>query len=181
MKINRRIRVITTVGMLSAASFILMLMQFPAIPAYPWLKVSAADVPALISGFALGPVAGLITVIIRAFMHLLLISPNPVGHLADIVSSGTFIVTAAVVYRYRHSKTGALQGMLLGATAMAIVMVPVNVYVLIPMYLGAPDFPVGTYIAYGILPHNLVKGFVNALLAFLLYKRISRYIPHARH
>lgn len=178
MRSSTRIKRLTSAGMLAAASFILMLLEFPALLPFPWLKISVADVPILVSGFALGPAMGFITVVMRSFLHFLLIHSEPVGHFADIVSSGIFVVIASQIYVYRHSKRGGLQGMITGFMAMTIVMVPMNIYVLIPAYLGDPSFPVGHYIAYGVIPHNLIKGFINTLLAYLLYKRISKHIPH---
>ncbi len=45
-------------SLLSAIAVILMYIDFPVIPIFPWLKIDLSDVPALMGAFAFGPLAG---------------------------------------------------------------------------------------------------------------------------
>lgn len=47
-------------SLLSAIAVILMYIDFPVIPIFPWLKIDLSDVPALMGAFAFGPLAGVI-------------------------------------------------------------------------------------------------------------------------
>jgi riboflavin transporter FmnP len=53
-----------------------------------------------------------------------------------------------------------------------LVMLPAN-YAITPLYTGAPrEFVAGILIP-AILPFNLIKGSVNAVIAILLYKPVK--------
>ncbi len=50
-------------SLLSAIAVILMYIDFPVIPIFPWLKIDLSDVPALMGAFAFGPLAGVISLL----------------------------------------------------------------------------------------------------------------------
>ncbi len=55
MNTSKNVNRLVKISLLVAIAFILMLFGFP-----PFLKLDLSDLPALIGGFALGPVAGVI-------------------------------------------------------------------------------------------------------------------------
>ena len=50
-----------------------MYFDFPIIPAFPWLKIDLSEVPALMGGFAYGPITGGIIVILKVFLRLFIL------------------------------------------------------------------------------------------------------------
>ena len=63
-KTNKMIKI----SLLSAIAVILMYVDVPVIPPFPWLRMDLSDVPALIGAFGFGPIAG---VIIELFKNIL--------------------------------------------------------------------------------------------------------------
>ena len=60
------------ISLLVAIAVVLMYFDFPIVPIFPWLKIDLSEVPALIGGFAYGPVIGGIIVVLKVILKLLL-------------------------------------------------------------------------------------------------------------
>ena len=60
------------ISLLAAIAVVLMYFDFPIIPAFPWLKIDLSEVPALMGGFAYGPVAGGVIVVLKVFLRFLI-------------------------------------------------------------------------------------------------------------
>ena len=95
---------------------------------------------------------------------------------------------AGVIYKIRKNKKGALIGSVVGALAMAVASVPFNYFVVYPVYYNFMPkenilamyqaiLPSVKSIFQSLLVFNLpftfVKGMVDVLITFLIYKRIS--------
>lgn len=64
-------RNIVKIGMLSAVAFLLMLIQFPIPTLFPFfLELDISELPALLGGFTLGPIAGSIIVLLKNLLLL---------------------------------------------------------------------------------------------------------------
>ena len=80
---------IASVGILSGISIVLMqILEFPIPFMPPFLKFDFSTLPALIGGFAYGPVTGIAIAFIKAALHLLRTDTGGVGELADFLASG---------------------------------------------------------------------------------------------
>lgn len=66
-----------------------------------------------------------------------------------------------------------------GVLSMGLVMMPAN-HVITPLFLTVPVDVVDALLLPVILPFNLLKAGVNALVTFLVYKTISRHIVHGQ-
>ncbi len=62
---------------------------------------------------------------------------------------------------------------------MGLVMMPTN-HVITPLFMAVPVDVVDALLLPVILPFNLLKAGVNALVTFLVYKTISRHIVHGQ-
>ena len=60
------------ISLLSALALILMYIDFPVIPLFPWLKIDLSDVPALIGAFGFGPLAGVLIELIKNVVIVLI-------------------------------------------------------------------------------------------------------------
>lgn len=192
-KTNQKISVskMTKVAMLSVLAFILMLIELP-LPIFPgFLKVDISDVPALIAGFALGPVAGIAVEAIKNILHLLRTSTGGVGELANFFVGAAIVLPSALIYRHKKNKVSAVVGLAVGTVIMAICGGLANYFVLLPFYtnfmpidaivamgtvVNSKIDSVTSLILYGIVPFNLFKGLVVSAVTMLLYKRISPII-----
>ncbi len=195
-KSSINIRKLVGTAMLGAVATILMYLEFP-IPIMPaFIKMDVSELPALIAGFAYGPVSGVVVCLIKNLIKLPSTSTAAVGELFNFVMGALFVGTAALVYKKIKSRKGAAIGSVLGAAVMAIVSVPYNYFIVYPAYVvfyGMPlDAIVGMYQAInpGVdgllaclltfnLPFTFFKGLVDALICFLIYKPLSP-ILHGR-
>ncbi len=192
-KSTSKTHVLVKTSMLSVIAFVLMLLE-SQIPFFPeFLKIDLSDLPALIAGLAMGPLAGVSVEAVKNILHLLMTSTGGVGELANFLVGSSIVVPAALVYRYRKTKMTALVGLVIGILTMAVTGALANYYILLPFY--STFFPLDAIIAmsakvnpaikdmssliiYGIVPFNLFKGVVLSVLTLAVYKRISR-ILHA--
>ena len=74
-------------SLLSAIAVILMYIDFPVIPIFPWLKIDLSNVPALMGAFAFGPLAGVIIELMKNLLILIVKGTGTgfVGELANFL------------------------------------------------------------------------------------------------
>ncbi|EEB36682.1 hypothetical protein ANHYDRO_00485 [Anaerococcus hydrogenalis DSM 7454] len=96
---QKKLRNLVKVGILSAMSFILMFVQFPIPVAPPFMKVDLADVPALIGGFSMGPVYGVLIQLIKNVLNLTKTSTGGVGEISNFIVGGLFVFISASIYK----------------------------------------------------------------------------------
>ena len=184
---------IAYVGMFSAIGGALMLMEIPLFFAPGFYKIDLSELPVLMCGFYLGPVAGVTAEFLKVFIKLLLKGTSTafVGDYANFVVGCTFILPATAIYHARKSKTSAIWGVVAGTLCMTVFGSIFNALYLIPKFaqlFGMPiDAIVGmgtavnhrivsvpTLALYAVAPFNLLKGVLDSILTFLLYKRLEK-------
>ena len=191
-----KVRALTGTAMLGAVAAVLMYLEFP-IPIMPaFVKLDVSELPALIASFAYGPVSGVLVCLIKNLIKLPSTSTAAVGELFNFVMGALFVGVAGIVYKRNKTRKGAIVGALLGALVMAVVSVPYNYFIVYPayvvMYHLSLEAIIGMYQAInpsvdGLLtcllvfnlPFTFVKGVLDAVLCFLIYKPLSP-ILHGR-
>ena len=191
-----KVRVLTGTAMLGAVAAVLMYLEFP-IPIMPaFVKLDVSELPALIASFAYGPVSGILVCLIKNLIKLPSTSTAAVGELFNFVMGALFGGVAGLIYKRNKTRKGAIVGALLGALVMAVVSVPYNYFIVYPAYVVMYHLPldaiIGMYQAInpnvnGLLacllvfnlPFTFVKGALDAVLCFLVYKPLSP-ILHGR-
>jgi riboflavin transporter FmnP len=171
-------RRLATMGVLTALSVVLVLLiHFPIIPAAGFLEYDPADIPILICGFAFGPLAGLCVTVIAAVIQGVTVSATsgPYGIIMHIIATGVFVSVASLIYRGHKTKKAAVLSIVVGALAMAAVMVPANLFIT-PYFTGWPRSAVEELLLPGIIPFNLVKAGINGAVTFFIYKSISKLL-----
>ncbi len=189
MKISTR--KIAVAGVFAAIAAILMYFEFPIPFIPPFLKIDLSNVPILLGAFLFGPWYAVAMAFIKDVVHTFSSTTGGVGQLADFIMTSAYAVTAGMVYRTSKSRTGAFIACIAGTVAITIAGALANFYILIPFYakimpleviwsLCAKVNPIITdlpsYILYGVIPFNLIKGTLISLLTFFLYKKLSGFI-----
>lgn len=167
-------------AMLVALSVVMVaLIHFPIFPAAAFLEYDPADIPILIGAFAYGPVAGVGLTIAASVIQGATVSAQSglYGILMHIIATSTLVLVAANIYRIKHTKKGAIVGLVLGTIAMGLVMVIANHFIT-PYFTGWPTEAVDALLLPIILPFNLLKAGINSFVTFLIYKSVSRHILH---
>jgi len=149
------------------------------IPIVAFLYYEPKDVAIAIGGFLLGPFAALLMSIVVSFIEMLTISADGFyGLLMNIISTSTFVCTAAFIYKKNRTMAGAVIGLIVGIAVNVPVMLLWN-YLVVPLYLGVPRQAVAGMLVPIFLPFNLVKGVLNAAFIMLLYKPLSAALKKA--
>ena len=92
------------VGVFCALSFALYLLDFPLLPAVPFLKLDFSNVLVAIAGFALGPVSAVIVLVIKELLHALTLGQTFfVGELANVLLTLPYVLITSLAYK--KSKT----------------------------------------------------------------------------
>lgn len=179
MKLNTKI--IVYIGLLSAISVVLChFPHFPVLPAFPFLKIDFADVPSLFAAVTLNPVSAVIVELIKNAVQLPTSSTGFVGEISNFIVGSSFAVSLWVIKRFT-GKNLLMKNKLLYALPVAIVIQTIvamvsNYYVIAPMYFGANYDKIVEFVIYGALPFNLIKGALQSVAFYVLYRGISPYI-----
>ncbi|ABW20006.1 ECF transporter S component [Alkaliphilus oremlandii] len=176
------------ISVLAVIAFILMAMDFP-LPMFPgFLKLDFSDIPALLGGFALGPVAGALIQLVKVMLHLTKTQTGGVGELANFLVGAAYVVPAAIIYHRKKDRKHALIGLTVATISMTVIGAIVNTYITLPFYsafmpmdtivqmgtvLNSRIVDVKTLVLYGISPFNIFKGAFIAFITLLIYKRVS--------
>jgi len=179
---NPRTKKLTVMAMLVAISVVLVyLVHFPIFPAASFLEYDPADIPILIGAFAYGPVAGVVLTVIASLIQGFTVSAKSglYGILMHIIATSTLVVIAGSLYRVKHTRAGAVIGLLCGTVSMGLVMMAANHFIT-PYFMNAPVAVVDAMLLPIILPFNLVKAGLNSTVTFIVYKAVSRYIIHGK-
>lgn len=163
-------------SLLSAIAVILMYIELPAMPIFPWLKIDLSDVPALMGGFAFGPVAGLIIEFMKNLLILLVkgTSTGFVGELANFLVGAALVWPAAMIYKKNKTRKTAILGMIVGTISIEIIGILTNVYLLLPFFgMSMSKAELMKYVTIGLLPFNGIKAVLVCGITYVLYKKVS--------
>ena len=185
-------------AMLSAIACVLMLIDFPVFFMPAFIKMDVSELPALIASFSMGPLAGIAVCFLKNLVNLFVkgFSTGGVGELCNFLLGVCFVVPAGLIYKRKKSRKGALWGCLAGALVMAALSLPINYYITYPMYskLMPIDAIIGMYreinpnvnglfacLLVFNAPFTFVKGVLDSVLCFLIYKPLSKFIKGNYH
>lgn len=185
---------LAVMAILSAISFVLYAFCKFNLPfIFPqFLDIQISDLPALLGGFALGPVAGCIIIVVKCCLKMPMTGTACVGELADIIVGIAFVLPAALIYKRNKSRKGALIGLLVGMLSAVSVSLLANWLVLIPFYTKEfgmemvvgmmqalyPEITADTlynyYLPLAVLPFNMLRCLVCAVITYFVYKPLSK-------
>lgn len=186
-----RTKNLVKVGVLGALGFVIMqAFRIPLPFAPPFMTVDFGDVPALIGGFAMGPVAGVAIQAVKNLLKLFTTETVGVGELSNFIVGSVFVATAAMYYVRHKTRKGALVALVIGVLAMTATALVSNAFFIFPAYAKAIDMDLDalsvqigqanalvtnymTLMFFSVVPFNLVKGALVGVVTRLLYKRIS--------
>ncbi|MBE6027808.1 MAG: ECF transporter S component [Clostridiales bacterium] len=160
-------------AMMTAVSIVLLLIVRIPFPPAPFLVYDPADVPIYITAFAFGPIEGLLVTLVVCLIQAFGLGGDGLyGFVMHFVATGIVAVVIGMMYKNNKTKKTAIKALVVGVVIAVVVMCFMNLLVT-PVYMGAPRSAVVAMLPTVIIPFNLLKAGINALLTFLLYKRIS--------
>lgn len=186
-KINTKKMIV--IAMLSAVAIVIYYLDFPVPLMPPFIKLDLSNVVSLFAGFTMGPVAGVLVALIKNLIHLVIKGMGTtmgIGDIFDFVTSAVFAFTAGLLYKREHTKKGAVIACIIGTVVFTLVSLPLNYFIVYPIYakaFGGMEAIMGAYQAinpnvnglFGALclfnvPFTLVKGILCSLVVILIYK-----------
>ena len=187
-----KVRMMAQMGMLSAIAVVFMLFEIPLPFAPSFYEIDFSEVPVLIGCFTMGPLAGAIIELLKILLNFAIngTATAGVGEVANFLIGCAFVIPAAVIYKKKRTRTGAIIGMVTGTLFMTFIGCFLNAFVLLPTYAKAFGMPIDalvgmgtavnshitsltTFVIFAVAPFNLLKGFLVSLIVFLIYKKIS--------
>ncbi|MCK8059462.1 MULTISPECIES: ECF transporter S component [unclassified Fusibacter] len=192
MNRNVNLNKLVKIAILSAIAFVVMFLETPPVFS-SFLKFDFSDIVAVIGGFALGPIAGVVIQLIKNLLHLPLSQTSGVGELANFIVGSAFVYPAALVYAKQKNKKGAIMGLITGVISMVVIGVLANYFILLPFYAAMMGFTMEmvvdatnfmnplvtnklTFLIFAIAPFNLIKGSIVSVVTLLVYKRVSGFL-----
>lgn len=170
-KNTKYIRYITFLAAFSALGYISVV--FLKIPLIAFLKYEPKDVFVIIGGLIFGPLFTIFLSIIVPFLELITISSTGIiGFIMNVVSTIFFVLPPVLFYAHKRKMKQLLYGLIIGIIGLTIIMILWN-YFLAPIFFGYTQEAVVKMLVPIILPFNLIKGSINALLVMLLYKPVT--------
>jgi riboflavin transporter FmnP len=188
---------------MAALTTILYFLRMPVIGLFPYfLQVNLSEIVMFITGFALGPIAGLFTLLFRFFISLPFSASAYIGEIADLVFSFFFIIPAVIIYQKYRNPRGVYLAFIVAMMLQLIVSSVLNALVITDLYLeyflgryntNADDFvniirltnplvndPYWSLVLYVYLPFNILKNSAIITLTLLTYKRLHLLIKKFR-
>lgn len=193
-------RYISVTAVCAALAGVLMLLEIPLFFAPTFYKMDLSEIPVLFCGFYLGPVAAVICELLKVLIKLLLKGTTTafVGDFANFAIGCAFVLPAAILYHIRKSKKFAIVGLTVGTLIMTVFGSLFNAVYLLPKFAVLYGIPldaiismgtavnsgitsVSTLVLFAVVPFNILKGVIDSVLTFLLYKRVEHALFRKKH
>ena len=178
---REHIRKLVTMALMVAISILLVyLVHFPIFPAAPFLEYDPADIPIFIATYLYGPISGLIVTAVTCVIQGFTVSASSgvIGIIMHFFATGSFVLLAGFIFRKKKDNAHLAIASVSGTLIMTVSMVIWNM-IFTPLFLGTPIDQVLPLMLPAIIPFNLIKAAVNALVAALVYKGIRQWIPQS--
>ncbi len=172
---------IAYIAVFTALSLALRFLQFVILPAVSFLKFDFSDVFVLIGGYALGPVAGSVILILKELFYGVIHGSSSVyvGELANVLVTLPMLLITSLIYKKHKGLKAVLTVMAMACLVRVVWSVPVNWLLNFPAFC-AFDWAKGMDLFlknwHWVTLFNLIKTLILAAVTLLVYKPLSRLI-----
>lgn len=163
-------RRVAVCALFTAAALVLSFVELPIFPAAPYLKYDPSGIVCLVAGLAFGPGVGAVVATLPWVVHLFV---EPFGAIMALACALVTTLVAAAVYRRWHSSGGLIGALAVSGVACLVVAILGNL-VITPLYSGVPVEGVVALIVPVLVPFNLLKIAINAVVAALVLGPVQR-------
>jgi riboflavin transporter FmnP len=154
------------------------------------LKVQFSMLPTILGGFLLGPIGGILIVVIKFLFKLLSTQSAAVGEIMDLMIGISVVLVTSLIYRSKKTKKSAIIALGLGVVTWVFVGVLLNGVMALPVYsklyginavLGMMKMIPGVteenyimkYLLFGCLPFNLMLSIVVSIVTYFVYGKLG--------
>ena len=171
-------RRLSTIAILSALSFVLMYLDFPLLPAAPFLRIEFSILPVLVGLIVLDLPAAFVIILLRSLLKLILNNQGVstyIGLPMNIVALGVFVLAFALIWKKDRTPIRFALASLAGTIGLTLAMLVLNYVYAVPLYAKFANFDIekilglSNYLLTMVLPFNLIEGVIFALAFWLIY------------
>ena len=189
---HSNLRRMTVAGLFGAIAFVLMYFSFGIPVISPFAEFDLSALPELIGGYVLGPIGAVYITIIKLLLKLLFQGTSSMftGEVQNLILSISYVLPAILYYRKHRTKKGAIIGLALGTVISIVMAVLTNLYLIFPAYIALYSMNwdgiieictaanpmitnIPTFVAFSIIPFNIISRVISSVIAMLVYKKIS--------
>lgn len=189
---NSKLRRMTVAGLFGAIAFVLMFFSFGIPVLSPFAEFDLSALPELIGGYVLGPIGAVYITVIKLLLKLLFQGTSSMftGEVQNLILSISYVLPAILYYRKNRTKKGAVIGLAIGSILSIVMAVLTNLYLIFPAYIklygmnwdGIIEIctaanpmitSIPTFVAFSVIPFNVISRLVSSVITILVYKKIS--------
>lgn len=189
---NSTVRVISMAAIMGAVAFVLQYFSFSVPVLSPFASFDFSALPEIIGGFILGPLGAIEIICVKLGLILVFKGTSSMftGEVQNFLLSCAYVLPAILYYRKNRTKKGAIIGLTLGTVLSIVIAIFTNLYLIFPAYIylygmtweqilgmcNAVNPLISTkvtFVAFSVIPFNLISRVVSSVITFFLYKRIS--------
>ena len=186
------LRHMTVAGLFGAIAFVLMFFSFGVPILSPFAEFDLSALPELIGGYVLGPLGAVYITTIKLLLKLLFQGTSSMftGEVQNFILSLSYVLPAILYYRKHKTKKGAVIGLVIGSIVSVVMAVLTNLYLIFPAYIKLYGMNwdgiieictaanpmitnIPTFVAFSVIPFNVISRGVSSIIAVLVYKKIS--------
>ena len=189
---NSNLRRMTVAGLFGTIAFVLMYFNFGIPVISPFAEFDLSALPELIGGYVLGPIGAIYITIIKLLLKLLFQGTSSMftGEIQNFILSLSYVLPAILYYRKHRTKKGAITGLVIGSLISIVMAVITNLYLIFPAYIKLYGMNwdgiieictaanpmiknIPTFVAFSVIPFNVILRIVSSVITILVYKKIS--------
>lgn len=186
---NTNTRQMVMIAILATLSFVLMLFQFPILPAASFLKIDFSIIPILL-GLVIYDLKSAYAVLLLRILLKLFLHNEGIGELIglpmNIIAMGVFVLAFAMFWKKNQTRRSYITASIIGTVFLTVSMVVLNYVFAIPLYATFANFDiakiigVANYLLAMVIPFNIIEGVILSLVfavVFVVLKPvIKRYM-----
>lgn len=175
--VTKRTRILVLTGVLSALAWVLMALEFPLFIYFPsYLKIDFSDIPAILGGLTAGPLVGVAIELVKNILHFITMSKEGgIGEIANFFAGIGLLIPIVLIARKNPKRL--IVANIAGIVLMTVVANIVNYFITLPLYMKDPPREVILTTIYTMLvPFNIVKGIIVAIVTLVLYSALKKVI-----
>ncbi len=189
---NTKTKKLVSIALFAAIATVLMFIEFNIPMTPPFLKVDISGAVILIAVLTLGLKEAVSALLIKDLIHLLSTQTGGVGELADFIMLTAMAVALWLITRNNKDVKKVVIGCVVATAALIAAGAITNAYMLIPFYAKVmmpveaildmcqkvnPNITsITSYVVWGVVPFNLVKGVILSIITVLLYKKSGKML-----
>ncbi|GAA0485270.1 ECF transporter S component [Alkalibacterium indicireducens] len=184
---NNKTKRLVGIAMLASLAWVISMISFPILPGSPFLKIDFSDLAVLFGMYVYGPLAGVAIAFIRSLLSYAQKGGEmgfPIGDTAAFIATLSYTLP---LYLIIAKKGTALKYKLLAGGAASVsltaAMTLANWLFIAPAYMAVMGFSVGpmrTYLLFAIVPFNMIKGPIVAVLFFIAFSKLKPWLDKTR-